>query len=118
MGIRRGACRLRPHMPTLLTACTQETGNVTCRPCWGATRAEKRGNRPLGKLPMRNGSRHAAAQQDEVANSCIYNKQSPQSMRRNLLPMKLINGALLMGHEHLPCALVELMQIRKTPARP
>jgi len=32
--------------------------------------------------------------------------------------MKLINGALLMGHEHLPCALVELMQIRKTPARP
>jgi hypothetical protein len=28
--------------------------------------------------------------------------------------MKRINGALLMGHEHLTRAVVELMQIRKT----
>ena len=30
--------------------------------------------------------------------------------------MKRINGALLMGHEPLARALVELMQIRKTPS--
>ena len=28
--------------------------------------------------------------------------------------MKCINGSLLMGHEHLTCAVVELMQSRKT----
>jgi len=33
-------------------------------------------------------------------------KQHPQSMRRNTLPMKRIDGALLMGHEYLACALV------------
>jgi hypothetical protein len=30
--------------------------------------------------------------------------------------MKRINGSLLMGHEHVSRALVELMQIRKTPS--
>ena len=30
--------------------------------------------------------------------------------------MEFINGSLLMRHEHLPCALVELMQIGKTPS--
>jgi hypothetical protein len=30
--------------------------------------------------------------------------------------VKRINGSLLMGHEHLSRALVELMQIRKTPS--
>ena len=30
--------------------------------------------------------------------------------------MKLIDGALLMRHKHLPCALVELLQIAKTPS--
>jgi hypothetical protein len=30
--------------------------------------------------------------------------------------MKRINGSLLMGYEHLSRALVELMQIRKTPS--
>ena len=30
--------------------------------------------------------------------------------------MKRINGSLLMGHEHLASAVVELMQIRKTPS--
>jgi hypothetical protein len=29
-----------------------------------------------------------------------------------------INGSLLMGHEHLAGAVVELMQIRKTPSGP
>ena len=41
-------------------------------------------------------------------------QQNPRSSRRNLLPMKCINGSLLMGHEHLTCAVVELMQSRKT----
>ena len=43
-------------------------------------------------------------------------KQIPRNSRRNLLPMKRINGSLLMGHEHVSRALVELMQIRKTPS--
>ena len=30
--------------------------------------------------------------------------------------MKRINGSLLMSHEHLSRALIELMQMRKTPA--
>ena len=30
--------------------------------------------------------------------------------------MERINGSLLMGHEHLARAVVELMQIRKTPS--
>src|SRR6516165_2253548 len=44
---------------------------VTCRPRWGATRAEKRGTRRLGRLPMRNVSRQGEARQDKVANSLI-----------------------------------------------
>ena len=43
-------------------------------------------------------------------------KQTPRNSRRNLLPMKCINRSLLMGHEHVSRALVELMQIRKTPS--
>src|SRR2546430_11710954 len=39
----------------------------------GEARAWERENRPVGMLPMRNGSRHGAAQQDDVANSCISN---------------------------------------------
>jgi hypothetical protein len=73
VGIRRGASRLLPHMPTLLTARTRGTGRGTCRPRWGATRAEQRGNRRLGRLPMRNGSRQGKAHPCESANSCIYN---------------------------------------------
>src|SRR5262245_5367304 len=46
---------------------------VTCRPRWGATRAEKRGTRRLGRLPMSNVSRQGEARQDKVANSCISN---------------------------------------------
>jgi hypothetical protein len=31
-------------------------------------------------------------------------QQSPQSTRRNTLPVKLIDGALVMDHEDLACA--------------
>jgi transposase len=41
-------------------------------------------------------------------------KQIPRSSRRNPLPVKRINGSLLMGHEYLARAAVELMQIEKT----
>ena len=43
-------------------------------------------------------------------------QQVPRSLRRNALPVELINRALLMGPEHVACALVKLMQIRKTPS--
>jgi InsA N-terminal domain len=33
-------------------------------------------------------------------------EQPPQSTRRNALPVKRIDGALLMGHKYLACALV------------
>jgi hypothetical protein len=38
-------------------------------------------------------------------------KQNPQNSRRNALPTERINGPLVMCHEHLTCALIELMQI-------
>ena len=41
-------------------------------------------------------------------------KQVPRSLRRNGLPTKRINGALLMCHEHPAGALVELVKIAKT----
>src|SRR5207248_785071 len=43
-------------------------------------------------------------------------KQNPQSLRRNKLPAKLIDRALLMRHEHLTGSLVELREITKTAA--
>jgi hypothetical protein len=33
-------------------------------------------------------------------------KQHLQSTRRNILPVKLIDGSLMMCHKHLACALV------------
>ncbi len=42
-------------------------------------------------------------------------KQIPRSSRRNPLPVKRIDRSLLMGHEYVSCALVELMQIGKAP---
>jgi len=71
--IKRRPYQLLLPMPTLLTACTRGTDSVTCRPRWSATPAEKRGNRGLGRLPMRNGSQHGKAHPCESANSCIYN---------------------------------------------
>ena len=41
-------------------------------------------------------------------------KQPPQNTRRNTLPVKRIDGAFVMRHEYLTCALVELMEIGKT----
>jgi transposase-like protein len=43
-------------------------------------------------------------------------QQLPLSSRRNELPVKLIDGSLVMCHEHSTCALVELMQIGKAPS--
>ena len=45
-------------------------------------------------------------------------KQNPRNSRWNELPVKRINGSLLMGHEYLARAAVELMQIRKTSSGP
>ena len=45
-----------------------------------------------------------------------YRKQIPRSSRRNRLPVEFINRSLLVRHEHLTCALGELMQIGKTPS--
>jgi hypothetical protein len=68
---QRRPYKLLLPMLTLLTVCTWGTGSVTCRPRWGATPAAKRGNRGLGRLPMRNGSRQGKAHPCESANSCI-----------------------------------------------
>src|SRR5262249_41001095 len=54
------------------------------------------------------------AQPPHVEKFQSYSKQIPQSSRRNLLPVKRINGSLLMVHEHVARALIELMQSRKT----
>ena len=43
-------------------------------------------------------------------------KQNPRSLRRNPLPVKRIYWSLLVGHEHMARALIELMQIGKTPS--
>src|SRR5919201_5814403 len=43
-------------------------------------------------------------------------KQLPLSPRRNGLPVKRIDGSRLMLREHATCALIELMQIGKTPS--
>ena len=48
--------------------------------------------------------------------STSVQQQIPLSSRRNPLPVKRIHGSLLMGHEDLARALVELMQIGKTPS--
>src|SRR4029434_10737456 len=41
-------------------------------------------------------------------------EQPPQNTRRNELPVKLIDGSLVMRHEYVAGAPVELMQIRQT----
>src|SRR5262249_9393088 len=41
-------------------------------------------------------------------------KQIPLSLRRNLLPGKLINRTLLMSHHHLARTLVQLLAAAKT----
>src|SRR6266446_5519796 len=44
-------------------------------------------------------------------------EQNPRNSRRNALPTERIDWLLLMRHEHLTCALIELMQITQTPSR-
>ena len=43
-------------------------------------------------------------------------EQVPRSLRRNALPVERINRSLLMGHEHVACALIELLEVGKTPS--
>src|SRR5262245_11541741 len=50
------------------------------------------------------------------ARSC-KTKQPPRSTRRNALPVKLIDGSLLMRHEHVAGTLVERREIAQTPPR-
>jgi hypothetical protein len=45
-------------------------------------------------------------------------EQVPRSPRRNELPVKLIDRALLMGHQHLTGTLIELPQGGKTASAP
>ena len=45
-------------------------------------------------------------------------QQVPRSPRRNELPVKLIDRALLMGHQHLTGTLRELAQVGKTASGP
>jgi hypothetical protein len=52
------------------------------------------------------------------ADETRLDKQPPRNTRRNGLPVKLIDGAFLMRHEHLAGALVELRQIGKTASGP
>ena len=44
-------------------------------------------------------------------------KQTPESLRRNGLPVKLIDRALLMRHEHLAGSPVELLEGTETAPR-
>jgi hypothetical protein len=44
----------------------------------------------------------------------LHNQQVPRSPRRNALPVKRIDGALLMGHKHLAGARIELKELGKT----
>jgi len=49
----------------------------------------------------------AEAQAQRLAHRVtVHFEQSPQSTRRNTLPVKRIDGSLLMGHKYLACALV------------
>jgi len=41
----------------------------------------------------------------------------PKSTRRNALPVKRIDGSLLMRHQDLACAVVQQLEIGKTPPR-
>src|SRR5215831_10014591 len=64
-------------MPTLLTACTQGTGHVTCTPREGRNTSREARKQALGTLPMSNGSQHGEAPPCESANACIYNVCHP-----------------------------------------
>src|SRR5262249_35005419 len=46
-----------------------------------------------------------------------YHKHPPRHTSRNVLPVKRIDGSLLMGHQYLACALVYQMEMSKTSSR-
>jgi hypothetical protein len=60
------------------------------------------------------------AADDRVAQDALrgvsVHEQVPRSPRRNALPVKRIDGALLMGHKHLAGARIELKELGKTSA--
>src|SRR5262249_6321986 len=68
----------------------------------------------LFSRPDESASSKAMASTGRALGAGPIRKQIPQSSRRNPLPVKRINGSLLMGHEHVARALIELMQSRKT----
>jgi hypothetical protein len=74
--------------------------------------AEKQADYVFTLLPTPGGVDHSAR---DCPCGC---QQLLLSSRQNLLPVKCINWALLMGHKHAARALVELMQIGKTPSGP
>src|SRR5262250_1012367 len=82
-----------------------------------STKLSRHGDGTLAlDIPNHLGHRILWRNPDEHVDMVLHHKQIPRSSRRNPLPMKRINRSLLMGHEHVACALIELMQIRKTPS--
>ena len=79
----------------------------------GAKRAQLQHRFGTFQAPPRPGQVHAIF--DQMAASPF--KQSPQSLRRNGSPVKLIDGLLLLCHEHLSGSLVKLVEIAQTPSR-
>src|SRR4029450_13190813 len=57
-------------------------------------------------------------QVDIIDTDLGHSEQPLRNTRRNGLPVKLIDGAFLMRHEHLAGTLVELMQIGKPSSGP
>ena len=79
------------------------------RPCLSFTQIQAAMQAMIEKAMQLPEEPVAMAIVDATGNLLAYNtmdKQYPQSTRRNALPVKLIDGSLLMGHEYLACALV------------
>src|SRR5437764_4787479 len=75
-------------------------------------------NGPMRKaegFPTRRWPRSTLFLKRSTGNGTI--QQLPENLRRNVLPVKLINRSLLMRHEHLAGALVELSEMVKTSSR-
>jgi hypothetical protein len=110
---RRFFGQVRP----LRTAEDTSPRRFSLRACAGyasALRSRSRGLQaaPGHRVPAGGLRRHTVPGGDHALDA----QQLPRSSRRNPLPVKRINGSLLMSHEHLSRALIELMQMRKTPA--
>ena len=59
---------------------------------------------------------HGVALRTIVRATVFIQQQLPLNSRQNVLPVKRIDWSLLMSHEYSTRALVELMQIGKTPS--